>query len=69
MISQMAIRRIREALVEFGYTGLSQEYVAEQVQRILNNEKPTEIIGMFILGIMRRDGWLDNNEGGGLWVR
>ena len=46
-------------LREFGYTQITPEFVAEQVQAIVDGKNPQGIIAMFARGMLVENGYLE----------
>jgi hypothetical protein len=47
-LSDQQIRAIQKALVEFGYTDLTEKTVRSSAEKILKGEEPEGVIGMFV---------------------
>lgn len=48
VLADKQIMAMRKALVDFGYSDLSDKFVREKAEEILKGDEPTEIIGMFL---------------------
>ena len=57
------IMGITRNLKEFGYTNLTQEFVANQVEAILDRgERPESIIAQFAVTMLKEAGFIEETE-------
>ena len=61
-ITTEAIHAIHRNLTDFGYTGLTLDFVKTQVDCVMNGEKPKGIIGMFCKDMLEKNGYLAQEE-------
>ena len=57
-ITDDTIRGIHHNLQEFGYGGLTVEYVKREVDKLIAGEQPAGIISMFANNMLRKNGYL-----------
>jgi len=57
-ITDATIRQITRNLREFGYDGLTDQAVREQVEAVMTGERPANVIGMFARTMLVKNGYL-----------
>ena len=57
-ITDATIRQITRNLREFGYDGLTDQAVREQVEAVMTGERPANVIGMFARNMLVKNGYL-----------
>jgi len=60
-ITAQHITAIRKNLTEFGYPGLTDEFVKSEVDKVLAGE-PTGIIGKFAKGMLEEAGLIEDQH-------
>ena len=61
-ITASHIANITKNLQEFGYEGLTVDFVQEKVDALVRGEEPTDIIGMMAKKMLTENGLLEDKE-------
>ena len=57
-ITDKHVLQITQNLQDFGYTDLTSDFVEEKVKALIRGEKPTDIIGMMTMQMLKENGLL-----------
>ena len=59
-ITSATITKITRNLNDFGYDGLTAEEVQKAVDNVVEGEKPTDIVGMFVKRMLVENGYIED---------
>ena len=59
-ITSATISKITRNLTDFGYDGLTVEEVQKAVDNVVEGEKPTDIVGMFVKKMLVENGYIED---------
>ena len=59
-VALIVVAEIHKNLKEFGYDGLTRDYVADEIKKLEPGVKPTNIIGLMAKDILVKNGLMED---------